>query len=209
MIKNLFVFLILPVAIVALAYLFIQGIGEPVRFEQDKKFRQEKAAERLKDIRDLQVAYKSQHGKFTGNFDSLIYFYNHGMLKIVKQIGSFDDSVAVAQKLVKRENILVPVRENIKLRTVNNSADSLRFVPIVGGEFEMEAVIRRVSGVDVPLFEARVSYDRLLAGLNRQLIININAEVEEINKTLTTGKRYSGVKVGSIEQPNNNAGNWE
>ena len=209
MIKNLFVFLILPATIVVLAYLFIQGIGEPVRFEQDKKFRQEKVAERLKDIRDLQVAYKSQHGKFTGSFDSLITFYNQGMLKIVKQIGSMDDSVAVAQKLVKREIISVPVRENIKLRTVKGNADSLRFVPIVGGEFEMEAVIKRVSGVDVPLFEARVSYDRLLAGLNRQLIININASVEDVNKTLTTGKRYSGVKVGSIEQPNNNAGNWE
>ena len=207
--KNLFVFCILPVTIVVLAYLFISGINEPVRFERDKKFRQERVAERLKDIRDVQVAYKSQYGKFTGNFDTLIYFYNHGMLKIVKQIGSMDDSVAVAQKLVRREIIEVPVRENIKLRTVKNNADSLRIVPIVGGEFEMEAVIKRVSGVDVPLFEARVSYDRLLDGLNRQLVININAEVEGINKTLTTGKRYSGVKVGSVDQPNNNAGNWE
>ncbi|MDR0296322.1 MAG: hypothetical protein LBH91_09170 [Prevotellaceae bacterium] len=207
--KNIFVFLVLPVAIIVLAYLFIRGIGEPVRFEQDKKFRQERVAERLKDIRDVQVAYKSQYGKFAESFDSLITFYNHGKLKIVKQIGSMDDSVAVAQKLVKREIIEVPVRENIKLRTVTGSADSLRFVPVVGGEFEMEAMIKRVSGVDVPLFEARVSYDRLLAGLNRQLVVNINAEVEEINKTLTTGKRYSGVKVGSVEQPNNNAGNWE
>ena len=207
--KNLFVFCILPITIVVLAYLFISGIDEPVRFERDKKFRQERVAERLKDIRDVQVAYKSQYGKFTGNFDTLIYFYNHGMLKIVKQIGSMDDSVAVAQKLVRREIIEVPVRENIKLRTVKNNADSLRIVPIVGGEFEMEAVIKRVSGVDVPLFEARVSYDRLLDGLNRQLVININAEVEGINKTLTTGKRYSGVKVGSVDQPNNNAGNWE
>jgi hypothetical protein len=45
--------------------------------------------------------------------------------------------------------------------------------------------------------------------MNRQLVININADVEEINKTLTANKRYSGVKVGSVDQPNNNAGNWE
>jgi len=207
--KNLFVFFVLPVAIVVLAYLLISGISDPVRFEQARKFRSERAAERLKDIRDVQVAYKSQYGKFTDNFDTLIYFYNEGMLKIVQQIGSMDDSVAVAQKLVQRNIITVPVRNEIKLRTVGDKADSLRFVPIVGGEFEMEAVVKRVSGVDVPLFEARVPFDRLLDGLDRQLVVNINAETEAINKNLTTNKRYSGIKVGSVDQPNNNAGNWE
>jgi hypothetical protein len=209
MMKNVFVFCLLPIAAIVFVYFLVSGISDPVRFEQAKKFRSEKAAERLKDIRDVQVAYKSQYGKFTDNFDTLAYFYNQGMLKIVRQIGSMDDSVAVAQKLVKRENITVPVRSEIKLRTVGDNADSLRFVPIVGGEFEMEAIIKRVSGVDVPLFEARVPFDRLLAGLDRQLVVNINAEVEAVNKNLVTNKHYSGIKVGSVDQPNNNAGNWE
>jgi len=207
--KNIFVFLLLPVAIAALAYFLVNSINEPVRFEQSKKYRSDLAVERLKDIRDVQVIYKSQYGKFTDNFDTLIHFYNHGVLKIVQQIGSMDDSVAVAQKRVQRNIINVPVRENIKLRSMQGGADSLRFVPLVGGEFEMEAVVKRVSGVDVPLFEARVPFDRLLAGLNRQLIVNINADVEAVNKTLSSSKRYSGMKVGSVDQPNNNAGNWE
>ncbi len=207
--KNVFVFGVLPIVIIILVYFLISGINEPVRFEKMKQYRTEKTVERLKDIRDLQVAYKSQYGKFTNNFDTLINFYNNGMLTIVKQIGSMDDSIAVAQKRVIRETVSVPVRANIKLRTVQGNIDSLRYVPIVGGQFEMDAVIKRVSGVDVPLFEARVPYDRLLAGLDRQMIININADVEELNKTLTNAKRYSGLKVGSIDQPNNNAGNWE
>lgn len=209
MIKNIFIFCLLPIAIIVFAYFLISGISDPVRFEQSKKHRESVTIERLKDIRDVQVAYKSQYGKFTASFDTLINFYNNGQLKIVRQIGSMDDSVAVARKLVSRDTSLVPVRENVKLRSMRNSADSLRFVPFVGGEFEMEAVIKRVSGVDVPLFEARVPYDRLLAGLDRQLIVNINADVEALNKNLATGKRYSGMKVGSIDQPNNNAGNWE
>ena len=207
--KNVFVFCLLPITAIVLVYFIVSGISAPVRFEQAKKFRSEKAAERLKDIRDVQVAYKSQFGKFTNNFDTLILFYNKGMLKIVQQIGSMDDSVAVAQKRVQRNVLNVPVREKVKLRTVGENADSLRYIPIVGGEFEMETIVKRVSGVDVPLFEARVSFDKLLAGLNRQLVVNINAEVEAINKSLVTNKRYSGIKVGSVDQPNNNAGNWE
>jgi len=207
--KNVFVFCLLPIAIIVLVYFIISGISDPVRFEQARKFRSEKAAERLKDIRDVQVAYKSQFGKFTNNFDTLIAFYNQGTLKIVKQIGSMDDSVAVAQKLVKREELRVPVRSEIKLRTVGENADSLRYVPIVGGQFEMEAIVKRVSGVDVPLFQARVPFDKLLEGLDRQLVVNLNAEAEALNKKLVTNKRYSGIKVGSVDQPNNNAGNWE
>ncbi len=207
--KNIFVFGVLPICIIVIAYFLIDGISEPVRFETDKKYRYEKVVERLKDIRDVQVAYKSQYGHFTGSFDTLINFYNNGILKIVKQIGSMDDSLAVAQKLVHRDTVRVPVKENVKLRTCGAVADSLRFVPIVGGAFEMEALVKKVSGVDVPLFEARVSNDIVLAGLNRQLVVNINADIETINKTLTTAKRYPGLKVGSVDQPNNNAGNWE
>jgi hypothetical protein len=207
--KNILVFVVMPIIIIVFIYFLVSGIAEPVRFEQARKVRYAKVVDRLKDIRDVQVAYKSQYGKFTRSFDTLIDFYNTGILKIVKQIGSMDDSIAVAQKLVRRDTVRVPVRENVQLRTVGIFADSLRYIPVVGGEFEMDAMIKKVSGVDVPLFEARASNDVILKGLDRQLIVNINKDVEEVNKNLANAKRYSGLKVGSVDQPNNNAGNWE
>ncbi len=66
----------------------------------------------------------------------------------------------------------------------------------------MKAIIGKVSGVDVPLFEASIPFDILLKGLNRQLVVNLNSE--RVNT-----ERYPGLRVGSIEAPNNNAGNWE
>jgi hypothetical protein len=66
----------------------------------------------------------------------------------------------------------------------------------------MSAVVKKVSGVDVPLFEACTPYDVLLRGMDRQLVVNLNEE-----RKITD--RYPGLKVGSIDQPNNNAGNWE
>ena len=66
----------------------------------------------------------------------------------------------------------------------------------------MESVIRKVSGIEIPLFEATMSYDDLLKGLDRQLVVNLKAEKEDMGQ-------YPGLKVGDINNPNNNAGNWE
>jgi len=52
------------------------------------------------------------------------------------------------------------------------------------------------------LFEACMPFEDYLVGLNRQLIINLKCEAEDIG-------RYPGLKVGSVDAPNNNAGNWE
>jgi hypothetical protein len=208
--KNLLIFVVMPILIIVLVYILISGIAEPVRFEQARKFRYEKIVERLKDIRDVEVAYRSRYGRFTGSFDTLIDFYNKGSIKILKQYGSLDDSLAVARKLIKRDTVTIPVRESVKLRSTHGIfADSLRYVPVVGGEFELQATVKKVSGINVPLFEARISNDVILEGLNRQLVVNINQNIEEINKNLSNVQRYSGLKVGSIDQPNNNAGNWE
>ena len=66
----------------------------------------------------------------------------------------------------------------------------------------MEAITKMVSGVPVPLFEARMPYKLLLKGLDNQLRINLDAERRDQNK-------YEGLQVGSVTAPNNNAGNWE
>ena len=45
-------------------------------------------------------------------------------------------------------------------------------------------------------------WKKLLKGLNNQLRINLDAQLEDQGK-------YQGLMVGSIDAPNNNAGNWE
>ena len=80
--------------------------------------------------------------------------------------------------------------------------DSLAFIPFSGDSLLIESTIKKVSGVNVPLFEASMPYKSLLKGLNNQLRINLDAERED------TG-RYPGLKVGSVTATNNNAGNWE
>ena len=85
----------------------------------------------------------------------------------------------------------------------NFIVDSLKYIPFSGGqEVLMEAVVKTVSGVPVPLFEAKMPYRALLKGMDNQLRINLDAEKRDQN-------RYEGLQVGSVTAPNNNAGNWE
>ena len=200
--KKIITYVVLPLAIIGLAYAAYSSIEEPIAFEKERKARESVCIERLKDIRTLQVAYKSVHNKFTDNMDSLIHFYKHDSIAVVKQVGSWDDSVAVAEKRVYRDTIRIPVRDTL-LKETGATIDSIAYIPSSGGQkMIMKAVIAKVSGVDVPLFEAAAPYDMLLMGMDRQLIVNLKAESRNM-------KRYEGRKVGSVDAPNNNAGNWE
>ena len=225
--KKVLQYYILPVAIVALAYLWWAGIQKPVKFEEETKARSQVAIQRLKDIRDLQVAYKSANGKFASTLDSLILFYNTGKLDVVLQVGSKDDSLAVinterikkANKKITQEELYalyqkgqrviatVKTQVDVKDTLFNNRSnfviDSIKYIPYSGGiEVIMNSDIKKVSGVDVPLFEAKMPYVALLKGLDHQLIVNLNDDRQ-------TRNQYEGLMVGSIESPNNNAGNWE
>ena len=222
---------VLAALICLLVWAIVKSVQKPVEFNNAVAARSQVAIQRLKDIRTLQVAYKSVNGRFSPTVDSLKLFYETGKMDIVMQIGSHDDSIAVAnteaikkankklkpdQMIVKlkeayaqgipvvySETTQVPVKDTLFNNRPDFCIDSLAFIPFSGGErTEMEAIIKTVSGVQVPLFEARMPYKALCKGLDNQLRINLDAERRDQNK-------YEGLQVGSINQPNNNAGNWE
>ena len=214
---------------VLLVDLIVKSIMKPVNFNKQKAYRESVAIQRLKDIRTLQVAFKSVNGKFTSTVDSLADFYNNGKMGIVMQVGSMDDSLAVAhtekvkgssRKKMTGEDFLklyeagdknlvfsvetkIPVKDTLFTHRDDFVVDSLKYIPFSGGqEVLMEAVVKTVSGVPVPLFEAKMPYRALLKGMDNQLRINLDAEKKDQN-------RYEGLQVGSVTAPNNNAGNWE
>jgi hypothetical protein len=94
----------------------------------------------------------------------------------------------------------------------NFNIDELKYVPGLEVEegqarpqFQLSAKMKETSSkVLVPLFEAKVSNDVFLKGLDQQQIVNLN---DQMSKSLVNS--YPGLKVGDIENPNNDAGNWE
>ena len=218
---------LLPVVIILLAFFTVQSVMEPIKFNKAKDAREKVAIQQLKDIRDLQVAFKSVNGKYTASFDTLINFYTSGKMKVVMKVGSMDDSVAVAntkalkkrypkitaaemlERVAKGEKLVFTTESEIQVRDTlfNNRNDckgqTIGIIPFSEGQpMQMESAIRMVSGVQVPLFEASMPYKALLTGLDNQLRINLDDD-------RIKSDRYPGLKVGSVSAPNNNAGNWE
>ncbi|MCG8582423.1 MAG: hypothetical protein MI866_21035, partial [Bacteroidales bacterium] len=133
-------------------------------------------------------------------------------LPLVKKEGSLTDSMraegmteikALALGIISRDTIRVSVKDS--LFPAGYPVDSLKYIPFIDGDkmYEMGAgIVVTGSGVKVQVFEAKVHNNIYLAGLEPQEVINLNDKTEKL-------ERYPGLKVGSLEAANNNAGNWE
>jgi len=64
------------------------------------------------------------------------------------------------------------------------------------------ATISSGSGYSVKVFEASVPYDVYLSDLARQELVNLKDKMAKM-------ERFAGLRVGSVKEINNNAGNWE
>ena len=193
--------IILIAAIFVLAYFVYASVQKPLRFEAEKELRYNATVQRLKDIRTAQVAFRSENKRYTGSFDTLIDFLKTDSFTIEMVIGDADDSATVAAGKVIKRTIRVSVLDSLFKR--GYPIDSIRFVPYTEGvEFELGTANLEAGKVMVNVFEAKVHNDILLHGLDPQLVVNYNAD--RIIKT-----RYAGLRVGSLTETSNNAGNWE
>jgi hypothetical protein len=75
-------------------------------------------------------------------------------------------------------------------------SDNLKF------EFETNDEYKTSQGIHVPLFEARAPFETYLADQDKQELVNLIDKEKKLD-------HYPGLKVGSVDAPNNNAGNWE
>ena len=221
---------VLVICALALVYICYGSIMGPINFDKQKDIREKAIIARLIDIRKAQQEYRSVHeGAYTASFDTLIHFVKTAKLPFIMKIGSLTDdqlnngmteqkAMVLINKAKKtnnwtevekaglqnfrRDTMWVAVMDTIFEKGFN--PDSLQFVPYGNGaKFEM--AIRKdttQSGAPLNLFQAQVAYDVYLSDLNRQELINLKDVQEKLGK-------YCGLRVGDIEQPNNNAGNWE
>ncbi|MDY0280950.1 MAG: hypothetical protein RBR35_10370 [Salinivirgaceae bacterium] len=202
--------ILLALVVVALAYLLVESIMSPIRFEKVRTSRYKVTVKRLMNIRNAQVAYKTVNGKYTASFDTLVTFVREGQLPLVRAIGTIPDefvdslkslakaeALALKLGLISRDTIRISVMDSLFKRP--SDLDSMVYIPYSGGKkFEMGIAEVKASGLPVQVFEASALNFDILKGLDEQLIVNLN-----------DGKPFPGLKVGSLNESNNNAGNWE
>ena len=203
--------IILAIVIIGLGYALYRSIQTPIEFRRVKNQRYEATIQKLKDIRKAQLAFKDEHGQFTGSFDTLIHFVKTDSLSVVKAIGRIPDEMleagmteqqALREGIISRDTIKVAIKDS--LFRADFDIDDLWRVPFTDNDsFKLGARTVESGNVEVEVFEARVHNDVLLYDQNKQLVINLNERMEKrLNK-------FPGLKVGDLQEPNNNAGNWE
>lgn len=227
---------LLALAIVLLAYISWRSIQGPIDFQAEVERREKAVIQRLVDIRTAQVALRAQKGTYTASFDTLINFVKNGKIATliksgdltedqleagmteekamqiirsgniaaIKAAGLWDETKNAPQLV--RDSIFSPAVEVLYPNRKNFNVDSLRYVPYGrGAEFEMGVdTVITASGYPIQVFEAKTPYTVYLGDLDKKLL---NQKIEEVISR--PANNYPGLKVGSLEVANNNAGNWE
>lgn len=199
MVNNI-IKILLAVIILILAYLVYDSIMRPVRFNKEVEKRSKAVIQNLKDIRTAQMTYKNIHNSYTGSFDTLMEFLTNGEIPVVKMVP--DPTDTTFSKTIRDTLGYIPVIDSLFGRRAEFDVSHLKLIPFTDNEeFKLEAGIIEKGGVEVNVFEVKVHYKMFLAGLNEQMIINLVAAKEQID-------RYPGLKVGSMVEASTD-GNWE
>ena len=196
--KQLIIKIVLAIVIVVLGYLVVDSIRKPVKFNKQKTKREKVVIDRLKDIRDAQVMFKSIEGHYAANWDTLIDFLETAEIPIVKIMPDPEDTTFT--KTINDTIGYINAADSLFKKNFN--VEQIKMIPYSDGKvFNLDAGTIEKGKVEVKVFEVSAPYDQILTGLDNQLVINLVATRKQLDK-------YPGLKVGSMEEPSTD-GNWE
>ena len=202
--------ILLAAAVILLVYMCYRSIMTPIEFNKEKDVRESAIKTRLIDIRKAQIEYKNVYKTHAGSFTDLVKFLKVDKLPFLIKEGVLTDEQlekgmtekeAVKKGLIRRDTIWVVAKDT--LFGANYNVDDLANVPGTSVKFSMDtATLTSGSGYTVKVFEAGVKYDDYLGDLDKQLVTNLKDKADKLEK-------FPGLRVGSLTEINNNAGNWE
>lgn len=193
---------------IVLVYLIYQSINSPIEFNKVKNERYLKVIDRLKDIRNAQVAFKSVNGIYSSSFDELIKFVDSAQFTIIqKRDSSYMQYDRVYRIDMLREVIVIDTLGYVSVKdslfSNNESYKKMAYVPVIGvdEQFKLKADIIDKNGYNVPVFEVRVSKDLILFDQSRDLI------TQEKQTVSVDGVNGPDIVLGSLSDVSTN-GNW-
>lgn len=205
--------ILLAAAVVLLSYMCYRSIMTPKEFDNEKEIRDKAIIARLIEIRKAQVEYKNLYKAHAGSFDDLAKFLNTEKLPFLVKEGVLTDEQlekgltekeAVKQGLIRRDTVWVLAKDTLFGKSYD--VEGMRYVPAVPGEkilFAMDTTtLKSGAGYEIKVFACEVPFTDYLRDMDAQLRFNLVDKAQKQSK-------YPGLRVGSLEEINNNAGNWE
>ena len=191
-----------------LVFAIYNSINSPIEFNMVKNERYLKVIDRLKDIRNAQVAFKSVNGIYSNDFEELVKFVDSAQFTIVqKRDSSYMQYDRVYRIDMLREVIVVDTLGYVSVKdSLFSNTDSYKYmasIPIDGidEKFKLKADIIDKNGYNVPVFEVRVSKDLILFDQNKDLI------TQEKQTVSVDGVNGPDIVLGSLSDVSTN-GNW-
>ena len=184
------------------------SINGPIKFNKVKNERYTQVINRLKDIRNAQIAHKDVTGFYANNFDSLVSFVDNGIFTLIEK----RDSSYLEYNRLYRIDMLkeVEIIDTLGFVSVkdslfgqNESYKMMAKVPIQGtdSEFSIKADIIDKNGYQVPVFEVKVTKDIVLYDQNKDLL-------DQENKVISVdGVNGREIILGSMSEVST-SGNW-
>ena len=184
------------------------SINGPIKFNKVKNERYTQVIDRLKDIRNAQIAHKDVTGFYANNFDSLVSFVDNGIFTLIEK----RDSSYLEYNRLYRIDMLkeVEIVDTLGFVSVkdslfgqNESYKMMAKIPIQGtdSEFSIKADIIDKNGYQVPVFEVKVTKDIVLYDQNKDLL-------DQENKVISVdGVNGREIILGSMSEVST-SGNW-
>ncbi|WP_245933877.1 hypothetical protein [Candidatus Ulvibacter alkanivorans] len=202
--------MLLWIVIIFLGYQLYDSLIGPVEFNKKKEARYAKVIEKLKDIQAAELAYQSLNGKFTGSFDSLVRFVDTAKFAITARRDSSYADVEKNRAYGIDEGYFIEtvVVDTLGFRAVKDSLyggtdryKTMMNVPDTDQKFDLQAGTIVKNDTEYSVFEAKVSKDVVLQGMDKDLI------VQEKQVVSVDGVNGPFIKVGSMDEINT-SGNW-
>ena len=184
------------------------SINGPIKFNKVKNERYTQVINRLKDIRNAQIAHKDVTGFYANNFDSLVSFVDNGIFTLIeKRDSSFLEYNRLYRIDMLKEVEIVDTLGFVSVKDSlfgqNESYKMMAKVPIQGtdSEFSIKADIIDKNGYQVPVFEVKVAKDIVLFDQNKDLL-------DQENKVISVdGVNGREIILGSMSEVST-SGNW-
>ena len=184
------------------------SINGPIKFNKVKNERYTQVINRLKDIRNAQIAHKDVTGFYANNFDSLVSFVDNGIFTLIeKRDSSFLEYNRLYRIDMLKEVEIVDTLGFVSVKDSlfgqNESYKMMAKVPIQGtdSEFSIKEDIIDKNGYQVPVFEVKVAKDIVLFDQNKDLL-------DQENKVISVdGVNGREIILGSMSEVST-SGNW-